>query len=299
MKKILLSAALIAASFATYAQVGVGTTAPHASAALDVESTTKGFLPPRMTQVQMNAIATPAEGLVVYCTDCTPKGLYVNNGSTFLSSGISADTPTPVAGEILRPTGKIWMDKNLGAASVATSSTDNNGYGHLFQWGRTADGHEVLGRPNPTEANATVPTGTSGTAAAPVASGSEGTTFITVGVAPYDWLSTQDDNRWYGEPSLNDPCPAGYRVPSDYEWQAERNTWATKNSAGAFTALKLPVAGNRYFSNGSLYFVGSYGFYWSSTVSGTNARNLNFNSSTAYMYSGYRAYGFSVRCIKD
>ena len=61
----------------------------------------------------------------------------------------------------------------------------------------------------------------------------------------------------------------------------------------------LPVAGNRNNSNGSLNTVGSNGNYWSSTVDGTNARNLNFNSSNANMNSNNRANGFSVRCLKD
>jgi len=54
--------------------VGVGTSSPVASAKLDVTSTTQGFLPPRMTSAQMNAIATPADGLIIYCTDCSPAG---------------------------------------------------------------------------------------------------------------------------------------------------------------------------------------------------------------------------------
>ncbi len=45
--------------------------------------------------------------------------------------------------------------------------------------------------------------------------------------------------------------------------------------------------------------VGSNGNYWSSTVSGTNARYLTFYSSNAAMNSNNRANGFSVRCIKD
>lgn len=51
------------------------------SAALEVESTSKGFLPPRMTNAQMTAIPSPAQGLMVYCTDCNPVGLRVNDGS--------------------------------------------------------------------------------------------------------------------------------------------------------------------------------------------------------------------------
>jgi Chaperone of endosialidase/Head domain of trimeric autotransporter adhesin len=70
--------------------VGIGTTTPAASALLDVSSTTKGLLAPRMTQTQRDAIATPATGLLVYQTDNTP-GFYTYNGTawTALSGGAS------------------------------------------------------------------------------------------------------------------------------------------------------------------------------------------------------------------
>lgn len=57
----------------------------NASAALEIESTTKGFLPPRMNQNEMNAIPTPATGLQVYCTTCSPAGLYNFNGTVWSS----------------------------------------------------------------------------------------------------------------------------------------------------------------------------------------------------------------------
>ena len=50
--------------------VGIGTTSPNASAQLDVSSTSKGFLPPRMTASQRQAIANPAAGLMIWCTNC-------------------------------------------------------------------------------------------------------------------------------------------------------------------------------------------------------------------------------------
>jgi hypothetical protein len=59
------------------------------------------------------------------------------------------------------------------------------------------------------------------------------------------------------------------------------------------------MAGYRQSGNGLLTIAGSLGIYWSSTVSGTNSRNLNFNSSNANMNTNNRAYGFSVRCLKD
>jgi len=64
-----------------------------------------------------------------------------------------------------------------------------------------------------------------------------------------------------------------------------------------FTSLLL--AGNRNNSNGSLNNVGTNGNYWSSTVSGTNSRNLNFNSSNANMNDNNRANGLAVRCLKN
>jgi hypothetical protein len=85
MKKLMLLAVLAAISLTTYAQVGVGTATPHASAALDVTSTTKGLLPPRMTQTQRNAISTPMAGLMVYCTNCGSGEPQYYNGTSWLN----------------------------------------------------------------------------------------------------------------------------------------------------------------------------------------------------------------------
>ena len=66
-------------------QTSIGTTSPNASAKVQIDSTTQGFLPPRMTNAQRTAIATPAVGLMVYCTD-TVEGLYIykSTGWTFV-----------------------------------------------------------------------------------------------------------------------------------------------------------------------------------------------------------------------
>ena len=55
--------------FNTNAQVGIGTTTPHASAILDVESSNKGFLPPRLTKAERNSISSPEPGLFIYNTE--------------------------------------------------------------------------------------------------------------------------------------------------------------------------------------------------------------------------------------
>ena len=79
---VLLVVLLMATS--VKAQMGIGTATPHSSAQLDVSSVLKGFLAPRMTLSQRNAVATPAEGLLVYQTDNTP-GFYYYNGTAWVA----------------------------------------------------------------------------------------------------------------------------------------------------------------------------------------------------------------------
>ena len=67
-----------------YAQVGIGTATPDASAKVDIASTTQGFLPPRMTTTQRDAIAGPATGLTIYNT--TIKAFQVYNGTAWFST---------------------------------------------------------------------------------------------------------------------------------------------------------------------------------------------------------------------
>jgi len=85
MKKIILFSLLtfitVTFSFAQNVAINADATLPNGSAMLDVSSTTKGFLPPRMTMAQRNLIALPANGLLIYQTDDV-TGLYVNKGTS-------------------------------------------------------------------------------------------------------------------------------------------------------------------------------------------------------------------------
>ena len=87
MKKVLFILLLVM-EITVNAQVGIGTTSPAASARLDVTSTTQGFLPPRMTTSQRDAIASPATGLVIYNT--TTAGLEFRNGNTWVTTNAAA-----------------------------------------------------------------------------------------------------------------------------------------------------------------------------------------------------------------
>ena len=80
--------------------VGVGTSSPAASAIVELNSTTKGFLPPRMTYSQRNSIASPAQGLIIYCTTCGASGeLEVYNGSSWTNLIGGATSPSFAVGQ--------------------------------------------------------------------------------------------------------------------------------------------------------------------------------------------------------
>ena len=87
MKKLSnLIAMLLLFSSPLFAQVGINTdnSTPDASAMLDVKSTSKGFLPPRMTTAQCNAITLPEAGLTIYNTSKNSNETY--NGTSWVGN---------------------------------------------------------------------------------------------------------------------------------------------------------------------------------------------------------------------
>ena len=114
--------ALIILSMPTFvlAQVGVGTSNPATSAQLEVNSTTKGFLPPRMTSTQRNAISSPAQGLMVYQTDAT-AGLYYYTGSAWIYIINATSDVLPVANGGTGATSAGDARANLGATTVGSN----------------------------------------------------------------------------------------------------------------------------------------------------------------------------------
>ena len=191
-------------------------------------------------------------------------------------------------------TGRTWMDRNLGATRVATSSTDHLGYGSLYQWGRGSDGHELITWSNSTT-GARVNNGTTTTFSSTDQPGNAD--FILAPNSPYDWRNTPNNNLWQGVNGTNNPCPTGYRIPTEAEWNAEIASWTSKNTDGAFASpLKLTMAGSREIT---ITNTGVYGSYWSSTISGEGARYLYFGNAGSYTLTHNRSYGGSIRCIKD
>ncbi len=232
------------------------------------------------TQCQSGFCSITAGGVCSLC------GGTVNGGS--------GDANT--YGMVLGADGNCWLDRNLGATRVAQTKTDTSAYGWYYQWGRATDGHQLA------SASATTTLSPTDTVAFP-----DTAKFIINNSANYDWKTnaTKNDNLWQGIAGVNNPCPTGFRLPTATEFGTLINalgfTGCTSTCDDKLFAstLKLPLAGAR-FTSGSWYYQGSYGFYWSSSPSGTYAANLYFYSTNvAPAYTNNRAYGFSVRCLKN
>jgi len=181
-------------------------------------------------------------------------------------------------------TGKTWMDRNLGASRVATSSTDSQAYGELYQWGRRADGHQCRNSITSTVLSSSDTPNNSA--------------FILGSSVTGDWRNPQNINLWQGNNGVNNPCPSGYRLPTRSEFEIETQSWTTKNYLGAFSSsLKLPVAGYREYEDGTIK--SNVGSYWTSIVTATGSYSVEIDASSAEIYNSARGYGSSVRCIKN
>jgi uncharacterized protein (TIGR02145 family) len=136
--------------------------------------------------------------------------------------------------------------------------------------------------------------------------------FITEEDEPTDWRVDQNNTLWKNEASENNVCPKGYRLPTagvdnaNMEWDLEINSWNinnlenhddTNSSHALQSNLKLPLA--RYHDYRGGIRTNNLGDYWSADANGTKSYNLFFNTKKVKPSQNLRAYGFSVRCIKD
>jgi len=209
------------------------------------------------------------------------KAQHKHNGTTY--------------GEVISPyTGKVWLDRNLGAKRVCTSFDDAQCYGDYYQWGRNADGHQKGNSGDiPTLANNVTNVGHGN--------------FITNNTFPRDWASVDSSgstrSATWSKTDGSSVCPVGFRVPTIAELTAEllgAGSAQIVNNIDAFNSfLVLPSAGLRRPSSAFLVAQGSLGTVWSSSVDGPNASYVFFDEGAAFSGNNARASGFTVRCLRD
>ncbi len=223
----------------------------------------------------------------VLFTACGGSGNTTTNTGTSTTTTITYNGTT--YGFVTSPyTGKVWLDRNLGAARVCTSFNDTACYGDYYQWGRNFDGHQDSLSATTTTLATNV--------------NSAGSSFILSGF-PFDWASVDANGsirsaNW-SKTDGSSVCPVGFRVPTITELNAETiNNGVTDNATAFANFLKLPSAGYRVGS-APLSNQGSWGYVWASSASGSSSRRVNFDSGTAYAYYDARVNGLSVRCLKN
>jgi uncharacterized protein (TIGR02145 family) len=136
--------------------------------------------------------------------------------------------------------------------------------------------------------------------------------FILRNAGVYDWrnyTATVWDSASDPCRNVNDDSGKTWRLPSSEEWSQIYNNNYPENTGKGLrfrpdgttrTSVFLPAPGGRYRSSGALYNVGTYGYYWSSTSSGTNALCLIVNATSVNPTgSSIRSYGSSVRCVAE
>ena len=240
-----------------------------------------------------------AEGKLLPIENATT--LISKDGATNSGKGIdergSIITKPIYYGTVTTGTGRIWLDRNLGASRVATSATDTQAFGDYYQWGRPTDGHQSQ---YITNNNSTGFTNTKSSTSVP-----PNGLWIQPNDGSEDWLITANNTLWVGANPSNNPCPTGFRIPTLAEWQAEQALFTSSNSNGAFNySLKLTMPGwlENFDNNGASFIAkSSGGFYLTQTAnSNGSVQYFGINSSNVWNDTNLsKRRGLSCRCIKN
>ncbi len=310
MRKLtLLVSMLIVLSGSNYAQVAINEdgSEPETSAILDVKSTNKGFLPPRMTKSEIGDIVSPANGLIVFNT--TNNKLYIfvsidnewkginygvgriagpfSCGDTLIDSRNSQSYTSVQIGT------QCWMSENLNIGTMVNSSSNqtNNStiekycynnttincdtYGGLYQWEEAMQYINIAG---------------------------------TQGICPTGWHFPTDDDYKTLEMQLgmssSDVNITGWRGNDEGSKLAGNEPlWTNGNldqntNFGTSGFAGLPAG---YRSTSGSTNLMTYTILWSSSDGGVGAwdRHLSYDYTNVGRDRNDKAYGFSVRCIRD
>ncbi|MEI7725512.1 MAG: hypothetical protein WCK09_10440 [Bacteroidota bacterium] len=270
---------------------------PDPSAMLDVKSTAKGALLPRMTQMEISLIVNPANGLVVFCTTDNKFYTYVastytwkeilygngtiekfNCGSPITINHVEG-TVAPVSKTVTYGTvdnipgepSKCWITSNLGSDNQATAVYDATEASAGWYWQfNSKQGFKHDG---------------------------------SIRTPNIMWIvSTVENSEWT---VANDPCiielGASWHIPTFTEWYDVDNTGGWTKWTGPWNSdLKLHAASYLFFEDGSLPERGRDGYYWSSSqFDAASGWYLAFNSNYCGINYGSKASGFSIRCLSN
>ena len=289
MKKNILAAVFIIALFITTssnAQVGIGvsTAARNPSAQLEVFSTTKGFLPPRMTTSERDAIVSPASGLVIFNT--TTNSLEYKSSTAWATLTTATPTVIPDALPTIQIGTQKWMTQNLNTSFYRNGDTIHY-VTDATEWANTTAGAWCYYNNDPLNGE--------------------------IYGKLYNWYAVKDSTH-------GGLAPLGWHIPTDTEWTTLTTTlggtslaggkmksagttrWTTPNTGATNSSGFAGLPGGLRYGIGSFGTIGGNGYWWSSTEGGTAyawLRDLVYNSSSLDRHGGDKTIGFSVRCLRD
>lgn len=270
--------------------VGIGTNTPQA--ALDITSITNGFLPPRMTYAQRNAIVNPVAGLIVYYTDCGTNGgepQYFNGTSWFNLNGNIATSNLPS----ITNCNQVWTTQNLSVNRYKNGDTIPN-VTNTIEWRSLTTGAWCWYNND------------------------------SVNYSQYGKLY-----NWY---AVNDPrglAPTGWHIASDAEWNKlikciepladttcqscyqsttaggaikETGTlhWLSPNTGATNSTGFAGLPGGSRNDVGTFGNIGNVGYWWTSTKNNSAwNRSVDYNYAGVFRSNGSKTNGFSVRLVSD
>jgi len=201
--------------------------------------------------------------------------------------------------KVLSPyTGKIWLDRNLGATQACSAYNDSACFGDYFQWGRGMDGHEKTTSPTTTTQAVSVDT-------------AGGSFILSDANSSQDWAKAVDENATarlinWAKTDGSYICPVGFRVPTIIELKDDTFNHLTveaqyrvRSNIDAYNSfLRLPTAGSRSGTTGAVS-IQSSGYVWGNDISTTRASVVLYTANNSHIGNYNRARGNSIRCIED
>jgi len=255
---------------------------PGTSAILDVNSNSRGLLPPKMSTVERDSISEPAEGLIIFNTSSKSLEIYDSTcwgsvTSKFICGSTQiADTSGNIYNTI-KIGGQCWMSENLNTGVKIDGSNDQSDNTTLekYCYNNSEDSCDLYG-------------------------------------ALYQW----DEIMQYSSISSQGICPDGWHIPTDAEWcilekevdltiDCSSNSWrgldaGVKLKQGGLSGFAGLFSGDRNTS-ASFESFGSDAYYWTSSAgtSGAWSRNLRLSENGSSRNDISKNYGLNVRCLKN
>lgn len=297
MKKIIetvtLSVLLITNILTAQVAINTDGSAANASAILDLQNSDKGFLPPRMTVAQRNAISNPATGLMIYNTSTKRPNYYSGSQwETFDDTWENCGSTITYSDQIYNTVmigNKCWMAENLNVGTivnVVTDQTNNDiiekycydnyapnctSYGGLYQWNEMMEYTTVQG---------------------------------VQGICPDGWYLPTDNDWKIMEMALgmsqSEADDEGYRGTNEGTKMKSTSGWVYNGSGTNSSGFNGRPAGFGW--GGGFANLNWIGDWWSSSQkydSSSWRRDLHYGYSQVGRAGLSKTYAISVRCIKD